>query len=204
MTNVGVITTGLWLEDLTENLMWLVHRPGTRDWESTAPTWSWASRYGIEVYFGANNYTNCKTVYYSLISVECVPLSKLDPYGRLSSARLVISAYLLPFELRYDEDIDGYLARTQDRGGITVYVDIYFEYDKGSGECEGEYYGVPILRSDWNYCCGLIMQCISEMKFIRVGTWFCTDEIRATRGEWSAEEIHAACERMERQTVTIL
>jgi hypothetical protein len=111
----------------------------------------------------------------------------LDPFGRLKSARLVLRAYLLPFDLWHNDYTGRCRAYTQERGGIKTYPDIRLDYDEDDWARKGEFYGLPITRQSFQTdfpppgetiytCLGLILERKDDGEFERVGLWECGSE----------------------------
>ena len=158
-------------------------------------------------------------LYYSLLSVDCVPLSAHDPYGQLKSARLVLSAYLLPFQLWHRHGTRHYLAHCHGQGGIKIYPDIELDYGEDCWTRGSDFYGMPITRTSFkdNFSSsetktlytyfGLIVRRKGEGEFERVGLWECGNEDRYYRqrpDKCFAEKLHVMFEILERETVVLV
>lgn len=222
---------GLWAEDLPAGLLWhhrYNHNPKPRNSKSTAPSWSWASTVGQAFSHGVD--PNSDLYYASVVSVECVPLSVDDPYGRLQWGKLVLTgSCLLPFDLWHRPGTRHFKAVHDGKGGIDVSPEIEIEYrDNGwhAGGQEVEYYGLPIMRrsselrdvmsSSLGYTVsGLVLRRLkgngqdteNEKVFERVAFWESVSEKgywKKGDDEWSGERLDRLLEGRQGETVVIL
>jgi len=216
---------GLWVEDLPSQLLWHHsgnHSPSPRNAASTAPSWSWASTTGKVSFYSASS----EVVYFALSSAACVPLSEYDPYGQLRSARLELSAHLLPLQLWHRSGTRHFRAYHDGRGGLHVSPDIAIEYgeDSWASEVEYRYFGMPVTRTAFTgssgmdnhtmyTCLGLVLRRKtggdeSDPVLERVALFECPSEHGYGRhegsDEWSGEKLHALLEGMERKAVVIV
>lgn len=88
---------GLWKEDLIAGLAWTLGSPGAEVISGTLPTWSWA-RWKGDIRFWSQTIglplrvldDSC-----SLVTLECAPLSPLNPYGDVCAKLYVRGRILL-------------------------------------------------------------------------------------------------------------
>ena len=93
--------TGLWREDLNDDLTWVVENPSLDSRASTstsytAPSWSWASYHGPLEFKGASPAA-------AEISKAEVSLAGLDPFGRVSGGYLVVHGRCKDAIVKYKE-----------------------------------------------------------------------------------------------------
>ncbi|KAF1954419.1 HET-domain-containing protein [Byssothecium circinans] len=94
----GDYVAGIWTSDLVHGLLWR-----NRFWnrgqpepcvDSSAPSWSWAAAPWI-VYFPFRNLP--PTLWQvRLLSHDIVPVDKVNPFGQIESARLVLEGFTIP------------------------------------------------------------------------------------------------------------
>lgn len=92
--SVGAYLTGLWSDDLLEDLVWISQSPAKRTWPILyeAPSWSWVS---ITVSIGSKASIICHLPldfdrwYATVISASCTPRG-LNPFGAVKSGHLLL------------------------------------------------------------------------------------------------------------------
>lgn len=199
-------TAGLWVENLRNDLLWAMpHRskPEKRRLGAGAPTWSWAN-------CGSNTTTYmCETgahLYFTVVAVDCVPISEHDPFGQLKSATLTLRGSLIPLVLERSKK--GYNAQSDGRRGIEVEPDLNLDSIVTEANEQGRFFGLPIVRQQIETR-GLVLHRRDDSCYERVGQWFCSSKEgyyqRFDPPEWwRAEALHEVFETMKLETVVVV
>jgi hypothetical protein len=197
---------GMWVENLRNDLLWLMpHRvkPERRRLEAGAPTWSWANCGSHTTTYMCSPGSH---LYFTLVAVDCVPLSDQDPFGQLKSATLTLQGTLIPLVLKRSKK--GYDATSDGRGGIEVQPDLNLASILNEANKQGLFFGLPIVREHIETF-GLVLHRQEDGKYERVGLWTCSSKEgyyqRFDPPEyWRAEALHDAFGTMELETVVIV
>lgn len=143
---------GLWAGDLRRSLAWASHRgyginTFSRHSKYVAPTWSWASVQG------ETTFSSFKTTLedvseemkilpsgafkdgVAMINGYSIDLATADPYGRLNSATLSITAPILSAVLGYDASYNnfGQIIQIRDFSGEHILGDVFFDVPSERG-----------------------------------------------------------------------
>lgn len=197
---------GLWVENLRNDLLWVMpHRskPEQRRLDAGAPTWSWANcgkdTSGYSCYLGSH-------LYFTVVAVDCVPLSEHDPFGQLKSATLTLQGPLMPLILKLSKK--GYDAQSDGLWGIDVEPDLNLAPILADANERGLFFGLPIVQGQTNIR-GLVLHRQDGGTYERVGLWFCSEKDVYHRWShlpewWGAEKLHKILEKMEVETVVMV
>ena len=105
---------GLWKEDLLAGLAWTLGNSDGEATSETLPSWSWA-RWKGDVHFWSQTIGLPLRILddaCSLISVECTPLSPMNPYGDVYAKLYLRGRVLLVTYRRPSGSLDDYLETT--------------------------------------------------------------------------------------------
>lgn len=197
---------GLWVENLRNDLLWVMpHRvkPERRRLDAGAPSWSWAS-----CGEGTTSYM-CPLgshLYFTVVAVDCVPLSEHDPFGQLKSATLTLQGPLIPLILKRSKK--GYDAQFDGQWGIEVEPDLNLAPILADANEQGLFFGLPVVRSEMEIR-GLVLHRQNDGPYERVGLWFCPSQEGYYKQFdplewWRAEALHEIFGNMKLETVVIV
>ncbi|KAF2664753.1 HET-domain-containing protein, partial [Microthyrium microscopicum] len=196
---------GLWIENLHNDLLWVMpHRskPEKRKVDAQAPTWSWVSCGS-----GTSSYM-CdpgSSLYFSVLSVDCVPLSDHDPFGQLKTATLTLQGPLISLVLTPTRK--GYDAEFEERGGITVEPDLNLNSVLKAANQNGLFFGLAIVRQE-SEVRGLVLYRQGNGNYERVGLWYSYSKDGYYQQNnppeyWAAESLDEALQLRDREIVVL-
>jgi hypothetical protein len=169
---------GVWRQDFITQLLWMVqpseivkrppkfHRP---------PSWSWASVDG-EIDSTGFEMTNYQFVFWdhyniqpTILEVQCVPVSSLNPFGAVSSGYLKCRGYIRQVHL-INQDGEIFLDAAGSKARPHAYFDTTWDDDEIDDGMRHPFCLVVASASPYKYA-GLILVPTGENEFRREGMW---------------------------------
>lgn len=174
---------GLWEDNLSKDLCWMVSSRGRRPGKYLAPSWSWCSVFGSAT---CSNDSKLARVDVNILEVSCTP-STSDPTGAVSSGFIRISGFLLQGKLLMPSHDNRLIFRVRDVE-FQFYADALYDDLAAIQSSNCTLYSLKVGRNKENVTQTLYVLILLKLKgleehFQRVGIAVLGDDIWKSRFE---------------------